>query len=85
LPLRGNGKGAWFGWPDDPKIEALREAWFNAPDLAAQKKIGVDIQLQAFENVPFYPLGVVQQPTAFRHDITGVPEGFVIFWNVKRG
>ena len=34
LPLRGNGKGAWFGWPDDPKIEALREAWFNAPDLA---------------------------------------------------
>ena len=30
LPLRGNGKGAWFGWPDDPKIEELREAWFNA-------------------------------------------------------
>ena len=25
LPLRGNGKGAWFGWPEDPKIEALRE------------------------------------------------------------
>ena len=42
LPLRGNGKGAWFGWPDDPKIEALREAWFNAPDLAAQKKVGVE-------------------------------------------
>ena len=84
LPLRGNGKGAWFGWPDDPKIEALREAWFNAPDAAAQKKIGVDIQLQAFENVPYYPLGVAQLPTAFRHDITGVPEGFPIFWNVKR-
>ena len=44
LPLRGNGKGAWFGWPNDPKIEALREAWFNAPDLAAQKKIGAEIQ-----------------------------------------
>ena len=56
LPLRGNGKGAWFGWPDDPKIEALREAWFNAPDLAAQKKVGADVQLQAFENVPYYPL-----------------------------
>ena len=57
LPLRGNGKGAWFGWPDDPKIEALRDAWFNAPDLAAQKKVGAEIQLQAFENVPYYPLG----------------------------
>ena len=66
LPLRGNGKGAWFGWPDDPKIEALREAWFNAPDLAAQKKVGAEMQLQAFENVPYYPLGVAQLPTAFR-------------------
>ena len=84
LPLRGNGKGAWFGWPDDPKIEALREAWFNAPDLAAQKKIGAEMQLQAFENVPYYPLGLAQIPTAFRPDITGVPEGFPIFWNVRR-
>jgi peptide/nickel transport system substrate-binding protein len=84
LPLRGNGKGAWFGWPDDPKTEALRDAWFNAPDLAAQKKVGVEIQLQAFHDVPYYPLGLAQLPTAFRHDITGVPEGFPIFWNVRR-
>jgi peptide/nickel transport system substrate-binding protein len=34
--------------------------------------------------VPYYPLGVVQLPTAFRNDITGVPEGFPIFWNVRR-
>jgi peptide/nickel transport system substrate-binding protein len=84
LPLRGNAKGAWFGWPDDPKIEDLRTAWFNAPDAAAQKKIGMEIQLQAFQSVPYYPLGVAQLPTAFRHDITGVPEGFPIFWNVRR-
>jgi peptide/nickel transport system substrate-binding protein len=84
LPLRGNGKNAWFGWPTMPKIEELREAWFNAEDAAAQKSIGEAIQRQAFEDVPFYPLGVAQSPTAFRQDITGVPEGFVIFWNVRR-
>ena len=84
LPLRGNGKSAWFGWPDDPKMEALRDAWFNAPDLPAQKKIGVEMQLQGFDNVPFYPLGSAQTPTAYRKDVTGVPEGFVIFWNVRR-
>ena len=84
LPLRGNGKGAWFGWPDDPKIEALREAWFNAPDLALQKKVCAEIQLQAFQNVPYYPLGLAHNATAFRQDITGVSEGFVIFWNVRR-
>jgi peptide/nickel transport system substrate-binding protein len=84
LPLRANGKGAWFGWPDDPKTEELREAWFNAPDLAAQKKVAEQDQLRAFENVPYYPLGVAQLPTAFRPDITGVPEGFPIFWDVRR-
>jgi peptide/nickel transport system substrate-binding protein len=84
LPLRGNGKTAWFGWPDLPKLETSREAWFNASDLASQKKIGAEIQLQAFEDVPFWPLGLAQAVTAFRPDITGVPEGFVIFWNVRR-
>lgn len=84
LPLRGNGKSAWFGWPDDPKMESLREAWFGAPDLAAQKKIGVEMQALAFDQVPFYPLGSALAPTGYQKYITGVPEGFPIFWNVKR-
>jgi peptide/nickel transport system substrate-binding protein len=84
LPLRGNGKNAWFGWPTFPKLEELRDAWFNAPDLATQKQIGTQIQLQAFEDVPYYPLGLAQAVTAFRKDIAGVPEGFPIFWNVRR-
>ena len=79
LPLRGNGKGAWFGWPDDPKIEELREAWFNARDREVQKKICREIQLQAFRNVPYYPLGAAWLATAFRKDISGVTEGFVKF------
>jgi len=84
LALRGNGKSAWFGWPENRRIEELREAWFNAPDLATQKKIGAQMQLKAFEDVPYYPLGLAQFPTALRQDITGVSEGFAIFWNVRR-
>ncbi len=84
LPLRGNGKNAWFGWPDDPKIEQLRDAWFAAPDLPAQKKIGAEMQVEAFENVPFYPLGSALAPTACQTNITGLVEGFPIFWNVRR-
>jgi peptide/nickel transport system substrate-binding protein len=84
LALRGNGKMAWVGWPDDPKIEELREAWFDAPDVAAQKKIGVEIQLHAFQNVPYWPLGLQQDSTAYRRDIAGVLEGFAKFWNVRR-
>ena len=84
LPLRAQGKGAWFGWPDQPKLETLREAWFNAPDVAAQKRIGLEIQRQAFEDVPYYPLGLAEAVTAFRPDIAGVSEGFAIFWGVHR-
>ena len=85
LPLRGNGGGSWFGWPNDPQMEDLRNAWFAAPDLAAQKKIGAEMQAHAFDSVPYYPLGFAYQPTGFRKEITGMLDGFVIFWNVRRG
>jgi peptide/nickel transport system substrate-binding protein len=52
--------------------------------LAVQKKICVEMQLQAFHNVPYYPLGAARIATAFRKEISGVTEGFVKFWNVRR-
>jgi hypothetical protein len=51
--LRGNGKSAMFGWPDAPKIDALRRRRLVAPDLAAQQKLAVELQLQAFTDVPY--------------------------------
>ena len=32
--LRGNGPRAYNGWPDLPKLEALRDAWLAAEDQA---------------------------------------------------
>ena len=49
LALLGDGSGR----PNDPKMQELREGWFNAADLTAQKAIGEEMQLQAFENVPY--------------------------------
>jgi Bacterial extracellular solute-binding proteins, family 5 Middle len=31
VSLRGNGMNAWFGWPDAPKLEALRDQWRAGP------------------------------------------------------
>jgi peptide/nickel transport system substrate-binding protein len=84
LSLRGNGAGGWFGWPTAPKIEALRDAWFDAPDLATQKKICVELQLQVLQDVPYVPLGQYFVMQAFRKNLSGVLTGFPIFWNVKR-
>jgi peptide/nickel transport system substrate-binding protein len=84
-PLRGNGKDGWFGWPVDPEMEALREKWFEAPDLAVQKTVCEDMQRLAFKDVPFYPTGQWFTPTGYRDYLTGlVRAGLVVFWGVKR-
>jgi peptide/nickel transport system substrate-binding protein len=82
--LRCNGAAAWFGWPSSPRIEALREQWFEAPDLATQQTLAGDIQVQAFEDLPYYPLGLYYNPTAYRADLSGVVDGGPFFWNVRR-
>ncbi len=84
-PLRGNGSGGWFGWPSDDKMEALRDKWFDAPDLAAQQAVCRDIQRLAFQDLPFFPLGQWYTPTGYRDNLTGfVKAGIMLFWGVKR-
>jgi peptide/nickel transport system substrate-binding protein len=83
--LRGNGAKAWFGWPDDEDLEHLRTAWFDAPDLPAQKAIAAQVQVRALETLPCIPLGQLFQPTAFRSDITDIVKAaFPLFWGVRR-
>ena len=83
--LRGNGKAAAPGWPDSPRIEALRNEWFAAPDEAARGRLAVDLQRQAFVDVPYIPLGQYFVPTAYRSDLSGIIHGNPVFWNVRRG
>ena len=82
--LRCNGAEGWPGWPNSPRIEALRAQWLDTADLAGQKRICAEIQTQAFEDVPYIPLGQFFQPMAYRTNLTGILNGFPIFWNVRR-
>ena len=82
--LRANGANAWFGWPEDAEIERLRDDWFAAPDLAAQKRLAEALQTRALEVVPYIPLGQYFQATAYRTSLSQVLSGFSIFWNVKK-
>ena len=84
LALRTNGANAWIGWPDIPKIELLRDAWFAASDLAGQQKIASHIQAAAFEDPPYLPLGQYLQATAYSTRLSGVLNGFALFWNVRK-
>jgi peptide/nickel transport system substrate-binding protein len=83
IALRGNGVKAWAGWPTSPRIEALRDAWFDAPDVAAQKEICVQIQRQFWVDLPYIPLGQRFGPVAVNTRVTDVPKGFPLFYGLK--
>jgi peptide/nickel transport system substrate-binding protein len=84
LLLRGNGADAWFGWPTAPKLEDLRNEWFDAPDLTAQKRIAREIQLQAFQDVPYIPLGQYFTDSAYQKGLTDIRRGIPLPLNVRR-
>jgi peptide/nickel transport system substrate-binding protein len=82
--IRGTGSKAMFGWPDSPKLEELRWQWLESSNLSEQQKICRQMQVQAFHDVPYYPLGVYYPATAYRNSLTGVLDGYSLFYNVRR-
>jgi peptide/nickel transport system substrate-binding protein len=83
--LRADGKAAWDGWPDCPKVEALRAAWLDAADLDKQRQICAEMQMQVWHDLPFIPMGEYWQPTAYRKELSGIIPGcFTVFWGVQR-
>jgi peptide/nickel transport system substrate-binding protein len=84
ITIRASGADAWFGWPTDPKIEALRSAWFDAADLEAQQKLCREMQEEFWENPSYVPLGMYDQPTAFRSYLQDVRDGWPQFYGVRR-
>ncbi len=83
--LRTDGKAAWDGWPNSPKIEALRAQWLDAADLDKQRQICAEMQMQVWQDLPFIPMGEYWQTTAYRKELSGIIPGcFTVFWGVRR-
>ena len=78
--IRG-GAAAWFGWPDVPGLETLREDWLNAPSPEEQRRLAAAIQTQIFRDVPHVPLGQFSPPTAFNKRLVDIQPG----WPVMHG
>jgi peptide/nickel transport system substrate-binding protein len=83
--LRSNGAKAWFGWPDDPKLEAAYSAWIDAPDDATRRAQEIAFQTAAFAYVPTIPLGQYLPQAAWRSNVTGLLKGSApVFWGVQK-
>ncbi|MDQ1079759.1 ABC transporter substrate-binding protein [Pseudoroseomonas cervicalis] len=82
--LRANGARAWFGWPELPRLEALREQWFDTAGEAEQKLLGEAIQRRFFEDLPYWPLGQYLIDSAWRSNVVGHRKGMALPLNVRR-
>ena len=56
--LRGAGTAGWFGWAKDDTLEALRNAWFDTADPAAQARIATGDPGRGVQIPPLHPAGL---------------------------
>jgi peptide/nickel transport system substrate-binding protein len=82
--IRGDGEKGLFGWPKAPRLEELRNAWFDATDIASRKAIAAAMQEVAIEEVTYVPLGSYRTYTALKGDLSDRVTGLPIFWGIRR-
>ncbi|MCT7377133.1 ABC transporter substrate-binding protein [Chelativorans sp. EGI FJ00035] len=83
--LNGRGDDAWFGWPKDDEIEALRAEFIAADTSEKQKEVASKIQKHTLENVLYIPLGQYASPQARSNKLTGmIPSPVPVFWNIEK-
>jgi peptide/nickel transport system substrate-binding protein len=76
IALRAAGpRTALPGWPDDARLEALRDAYATAPDHDARQAIAAEVQARALEVVPYVPLGTMSLVRGLQRPPLGVPGG----------
>jgi peptide/nickel transport system substrate-binding protein len=87
ISISGKGKvGGWFGWPEDAKMESMRDAFARSSSPEQQKKIAAEVQKEVYDQVIYIPLGQYFLPSAWRKSLTGVLDGPAtpLFWNVDK-
>ncbi len=76
---------ATYGWPCDPEIERLRDAFAKETDPVKRKQTAMDLQKHWVGAPTFVNLGQLYQPSAMRTNIDGmVAAPATVFWNVTK-
>ncbi len=83
--LNAGGDKAWFGWPNNPEIEKLRDQFAREIDPAKKKALAEAIQTEAFAYGTHAPLGEYIQPAAVRKGVKGLVTGpGNFYWNIQK-
>jgi peptide/nickel transport system substrate-binding protein len=83
--IRGNGDGAWFGWPTSAATEAAVAKWLEAATPAQEKAAYEEINRAAMTDVVYIPNGFYLGYQAWRRNVTGIQKGpLPFFWGVAK-
>jgi peptide/nickel transport system substrate-binding protein len=81
--IAGGGESGWFGWSSSPVLEKMRMDWIRATEPARRKQLAEQIQVAAFDEVPFVPWGQYVQPSLYRKTVHGVLQfPAALLWNI---
>ncbi len=81
----GDHTTASMGMPCDAEGEKLRQAVLAARGLDAQKAAFETFQKHAWDFIPYIPGGQFDINNAYRKNISGVLDGYVIiYWNIEK-
>jgi peptide/nickel transport system substrate-binding protein len=80
------GDDAWFGWPEDARLEELRDAFARETDPEKQKALAEEIQVRALEVGTHMHAGQYFVPMAYREDrVSGFVDGPApYFWEIGK-
>jgi peptide/nickel transport system substrate-binding protein len=67
-----------------PKVEELREAWFEAPNFEAQKDLVRQMQREIWKEVPYVNTGSYVGFTGYHSYLKGIRDGFPQMYGVQR-
>lgn len=83
--VNARGEDAWFGWPEDEALEALRRDFIRAETPEEQAEVARAIQAHVLDEVIYIPLGQYMLSQARRTTITDmIPSPVPVFWNVRK-
>jgi hypothetical protein len=82
--IRGSGEKGLVGWPKVPRLEELRDAWFDAEDIGARKAIAAEMQVLAIDEVTCVPVGSFRSYTGLRGDLADRVTGLPLYWGIRR-
>ncbi|MFA5520791.1 MAG: ABC transporter substrate-binding protein [Castellaniella sp.] len=80
-----NGTGAWFGWPEQARVEELRQNFATTDDDARLTALATEVQELVMDNVGVVPLGEFAVVGAARASLKGILDAPVpVFWNIEK-